>query len=166
MRKIRTKPKPPPQKRARQIASGSSTQRAATQRLSSRVPAFVASGAALVSIGSLGTAALLALNSKAGVWPLLALGAMLAGVALVSSIAFKTVERRGDQFLISDLLRRETVSTQHICMIVEARGMTTNVVRLHFSRATLFGWTVSFVPARTRQGFGGAVASSLRARAG
>ncbi|HYG23481.1 MAG TPA: hypothetical protein VEH04_11910 [Verrucomicrobiae bacterium] len=161
MRKRRAKRQRTARASGRQQVQIGSRLHSSTRRLSSRAAVRVSFGAAIAAVASLSTAALLALKGRPGVLLLLAAGAALSVIALFVSVVFPTVEREGDRYIISDLLRREVIPCDHVCMVVEARGAFTNLVRLHFRRRTLFGWTVSFVPCPTH-GVAGSLVASLR----
>lgn len=119
------------------------------QRISSRRPKFV------LLLATLGTAVAIRATLRAVVsseelpWAMLALGMANAVVALATLMTWKHVRSDDRRFVVSDLFKSETFAFDDLCMVVEARGMIWNTVRLHFNRSTRFGWDISFVPARS-----------------
>ncbi len=133
------------------------------KRISSLAPLILGGVAAMVAIG-LAIAAGLLVSQEAFI-PAVAL-LMLAGVhallAVTAASLWKQVTFDGRRYLIAGLLAHEAIEPGDVCLVVEARGLFCNTVRLHFNRRTRFGHEVAFV-APASQGGSAAVAASLRA---
>lgn len=81
------------------------------------------------------------------VWSVLGITSALA--AVVPFVAWKQVWRGERHYMVSNLFKSEVISFDDVCLVVEARGLIWNTVRVHFKRPTRFGWDVNFVPARS-----------------
>ncbi len=118
------------------------------QRISSRRPQFVVLLAALGSvIAVIATLKTIMVSGQIS-WVMFALGIANAFVALATLMTWKQVWSGERHYVASSLFKSETISFDDVCMVLEARGLIWNTVRIHFNRPTRFGWGISFVPAR------------------
>jgi hypothetical protein len=122
---------------------------ASRQRISSRRPQFVVLLAALGSVIAVSATLQTKIVSGQMSWAMVALGNANAFVALATLMTWKQVWSGERHYVVSSLFKSETISFDDVCMVLEARGLIWNTVRIHFNRPTHFGWGISFVPARS-----------------
>lgn len=122
-------------------------------RISSLTPVIVS--IAVLLIGSMFIlAALLRVSGEpviAGLLLLLAAAHVLVGLALKTTLKFVSFD--GQCYRITGLLLTEEIAPNDVCLVVEARGVLWNVIRLHFNRPTRCGYDIAFVPAVSRKDF-------------
>lgn len=119
------------------------------QRISSRRPQFVVLLAALGSVIAIIASLQTLLVTRQMPWVMFALGIVNAFVALAALMAWKQVWGGERHYVVSSLFKSETISFDDVCMVLEARGLIWNTIRIHFNRPTRFGWGISFVPVRS-----------------
>lgn len=116
-------------------------------RVSALAPLIVSLGALFVG-SALTLAAMLNAFTRPALAALLLLLAaihILVGLALKSTL--KVISFDGQCYRITGLLLTEEIAPSDVCLVVEARGVIWNVIRLHFNRPTRFGYDIAFVPA-------------------
>lgn len=134
-------------------AGGFAPEAGKRMRISSLTPLTVSVGALLMG-SALTLAAMLNASTRpvlAALLLLLAAAAILVGLALKTTV--KSVSFDGQRYRITGLLRTEELAPSDVCLVVEARGVLWNVIRLHFNRPTRFGYDIAFVPAVSRKDF-------------
>lgn len=133
-------------------------------RISSLSPAIVSIGGLLMG-GLLGFAAM---SSAAGQPVLAALLLILAAAHLLVAIALKTsvksVSFDGQCYRITGFLLTEEIAPSDVCLVVKARGVLWNTIRIHFNRPTRFGYDIAFVPAASHMDSANLVASMRSVR--
>lgn len=120
---------------------------ASRQRISSRRPQFVVLLAALGSVVAISATLQTLLVIGQMSWVLFVLGIANVFVTLATLLTWKQVWSSERHYVVSSLFRSETIPFDDVCMVLEARGLIWNTIRVHFNRPTRFGWVVSFVPA-------------------
>lgn len=136
---------------------------ASRQRISSRRPQFVVLLAALGSVSAVSLTAQTIIVSGQMSWVMFALGIANSFVALAGFMTWKQVWRGERHYVVSSWFKAETIPFDDVCIVLEARGLIWNTVRIHFNRPTRFGWGVSFVPALSA-GTPGEVVTAWRTR--
>ena len=116
------------------------------QRISSLKPQVLAVLTALVAAGA-AIFALSPMSSERSSRMSAAIAFVHTFVAIATITTWKNVRYRDRNYVVSDLFKSESISSQDVCLAVEARGLLWNAVRIHFKRPTRFGWHISFIPA-------------------
>lgn len=129
------------------------------RRISSRKPRLLAALAAGISAGVLGIGIWRDAVRGEAPWLFLAVAAACACPGVAALARWKSVMRGDRHIVVSGLFEKEAIPFDAVCLVVKAGGVLWDKVRIHFNRPTRFGWSISFVPVRTKQSGEGKAAS-------